>query len=95
LAHHGKQEWGSPVSPHLLEAEVLHHLDNLDASIQMMTTALDHTEPGEFSARIFGMDNRAFYKPKGQVASDTDQEDATSDSTSTLDDTEDNLSLFE
>ncbi|OYQ66401.1 3'-5' exoribonuclease YhaM family protein [Aerococcus sp. 1KP-2016] len=64
LAHHGKQEWGSPVNPHVLEAEVLHHIDNLDASIQMMTTALDHTEPGEFSARIFGLDNRNFYKPK-------------------------------
>lgn len=63
LAHHGKQEWGSPVNPHILEAEILHHIDNLDASIQMMTTALDRTEPGEFSARIFGMDNRAFYKP--------------------------------
>ncbi|MEY8370889.1 HD domain-containing protein [Aerococcaceae bacterium 50-4] len=75
LAHHGKQEWGSPVSPHLLEAEILHHLDNLDASIQMMTTALDHTEPGEFSARIFGMDNRAFYKPKGQAVVEKDQDD--------------------
>ncbi len=78
LAHHGKQEWGSPVNPHLLEAEILHHIDNLDASIQMMTTALDHTEPGEFSARIFGMDNRAFYKPTNQTVQ---VEDSASEST--------------
>ncbi|RPA60533.1 HD domain-containing protein [Aerococcus agrisoli] len=74
LAHHGKQEWGSPVNPHILEAEVLHHIDNLDASIQMMMTALDHTEPGEFSARIFGLDNRNFYKPKFNAV--TENEDA-------------------
>lgn len=97
LAHHGKQEWGSPVSPHLLEAEILHHLDNLDASIQMMTTALDHTEPGEFSARIFGMDNRAFYKPKGQVANEENQNQDQEDEEITLDlkGSNDDLPFFE
>lgn len=62
LSHHGKQEWGSPVTPHLLEAEILHHLDNLDASIQMVKGALEHTEPGNFSERIFGLDGRNFFK---------------------------------
>jgi len=33
LAHHGKLEYGSPVRPQLLEAEVLHHIDLLDATI--------------------------------------------------------------
>ena len=93
LAHHGKQEWGSPVSPHLLEAEILHHLDNLDASIQMMTTALDHTAPGEFSARIFGMDNRAFYKPKGQTEVLMDQEN--DDASQILEETDKDLPFFE
>ena len=64
LSHHGKQEWGSPVRPHLLEAEVLHHIDNLDASIEMMREAYNRTEPGQFTERIFGLDNRNFYKPK-------------------------------
>ena len=63
LAHHGLMEYGSPVQPHLMEAEILHHLDDLDASIQMMKGALDHTEKGEFSERIFGLDGRNFYKP--------------------------------
>ena len=63
LAHHGKLEYGSPVRPQLLEAEVLHHIDLLDATITMMSNALDKTEPGAFSERIFGLDNRSFYKP--------------------------------
>ena len=64
LAHHGLMEYGSPVQPHIMEAGVLHHLDDLDASIQMMKGALDHTEAGEFSERIFGLDGRNFYKPE-------------------------------
>lgn len=32
-AHHGKEEWGSPVKPASLEAVIVHHLDNLDAKV--------------------------------------------------------------
>ncbi len=64
LAHHGLLEYGSPVQPHLLEADILHQLDNLDASIQMLKKSLAHTEPGNFSERIFGMEGRNFYQPK-------------------------------
>ncbi|MFT8882531.1 MAG: HD domain-containing protein [Liquorilactobacillus hordei] len=63
LSHHGLLEYGSPVQPHLLEAEVLHQIDQLDASIQMLRGTLGHTEPGTFSERIFGMDGRNFYRP--------------------------------
>ncbi|KRM90348.1 CMP-binding factor [Liquorilactobacillus cacaonum DSM 21116] len=63
LAHHGLLEYGSPVQPHILEAEILHQIDQLDASIQMLKGTLEHTEPGEFSERIFGMDGRNFYRP--------------------------------
>ena len=63
LAHHGKLEFGSPVRPLLLEAEILHHVDLMDASVTMITSALQKTEPGQFSERIFGLDNRTFYKP--------------------------------
>lgn len=63
LAHHGLLEYGSPKRPALLEAEILHHIDELDASIAMMTRALQHTDPGHFSDRIFGLDNRRFYRP--------------------------------
>lgn len=62
LAHHGLLEYGSPVRPALLEAEVLHQLDELDASIQMVTSALEKTEENNFSERVFGLDNRRFYR---------------------------------
>lgn len=63
LSHHGLLEYGSPVRPEIMEAEILHHLDELDASIMMMQTALAKTKPGEFTDRIFALDNRAFFNP--------------------------------
>ncbi|KRM19419.1 3-to-5 exonuclease [Ligilactobacillus hayakitensis DSM 18933 = JCM 14209] len=63
LSHHGLLEYGSPVRPHILEAEILHNLDNLDASIQMINGAIDHTPQGDFSEKIFGLDGRSFYNP--------------------------------
>ncbi len=63
LSHHGKAEWGSPKPPMIMEAEVLHYIDNLDAKINMMDRALANTKPGQFTERIFALDNRSFYKP--------------------------------
>ena len=64
LAHHGLLEYGSPVRPRIMEAEVLHQIDLMDASMQMMLTSIRQTTPGEYTERIFGMDNRSFYVPK-------------------------------
>lgn len=64
LAHHGLLEYGSPVRPRIMEAEILHQIDNLDASMQMMLTSIRQKQPGEYTDRIFGMDNRSFYIPK-------------------------------
>jgi len=63
LSHHGQLEFGSPVRPKLREAEILFHIDNLDATINMLNDALGRTEPGSFSERIFGLENRSFYLP--------------------------------
>lgn len=63
LSHHGKAEWGSPKPPYVQEAEVLHFIDMLDAKMNMLDKALAKTKPGEFSERMFAMDNRSFYKP--------------------------------
>lgn len=62
LAHHGKLEFASPVVPKLLEAEVLHQIDYMDASMNMMTTALNHTTKGQFTDRLNAMEGRSFYK---------------------------------
>ena len=63
LSHHGKAEWGSPKPPLVREAEVLHYIDNIDAKINMMDRALEKVNPGEFTERVFALDNRSFYKP--------------------------------
>ncbi|WP_027963842.1 3'-5' exoribonuclease YhaM [Halalkalibacillus halophilus] len=64
LSHHSKPEWGSPKAPLFKEAEILHQIDMIDAKMNMMNRALKKVKPGEFTDRIFAMDNRAFYKPE-------------------------------
>ncbi|MGM9968603.1 3'-5' exoribonuclease YhaM [Rummeliibacillus sp. TYF005] len=63
LSHHGKEEWGSPKKPMLQEAEILHYIDNIDAKMNTLKRALGKTRPGEFTERLFPLDNRSFYKP--------------------------------
>ena len=63
LSHHGLLEYGSPVRPRIMEAEIIHMIDNLDAEMMMMTGALAKVGEGEMTSRIFAMDNRSFYKP--------------------------------
>lgn len=64
LSHHGQLEYGSPVRPKIMEAEILHMIDNIDAEMMMMLTALSRVSEGEMTGKIFAMDNRSFYKPK-------------------------------
>lgn len=63
LSHHGQLEYGSPVRPQLMEAEILYQIDNIDAKMMMMMTALAKVDEGEMTPRIFALDNRSFYKP--------------------------------
>ena len=62
LSHHGKLEYGSPVLPLILEAEVMHQIDNIDSKIVMINKALKDVEVGGQSSRVMGLDGRAFYK---------------------------------
>ncbi len=64
LSHHGIAEYGSPKPPMILEAEVLHHLDLLDARIYDYNDTLQNIEPGEFSEPVWSMDKRRIYKHK-------------------------------
>lgn len=64
LAHHGQYEYGSPVLPETLEAELLTYIDNIDAKVEIINKALAEVKPGEFSSKIFAMENRCFYKTK-------------------------------
>ncbi|MEG0841583.1 MAG: HD domain-containing protein [Erysipelotrichaceae bacterium] len=64
LSHHGVYEYGSPVLPMIPEAEILYFIDNMDARMNTMEKALNQVEPGEFTPRIFALENRMFYKSK-------------------------------
>ncbi|MBA1393808.1 3'-5' exonuclease, partial [Lactobacillus sp. XV13L] len=64
LSHHGKFEYGSPKLPALLEAELLHRIDDLDASLYAITNALQHTRPGSYTDNIMSQGGRRFYRPK-------------------------------
>ena len=63
LSHHGKYEYGSPVLPSTLEAELLHEIDNMDSKINMFNKALNELEEGSFSGKQFSLDERVIYKP--------------------------------
>ena len=64
LSHHGQQEFGSPVMPLTKEALLLSLIDNLDSKMVVVNKALADVEPGNFSNKVFPLDNRAFYKPQ-------------------------------
>lgn len=64
LAHHGKLEFGSPVVPQIVEAELIHQIDLMDANLNMMLSETAKVEGGEFTEPIFALDRRQFYKPK-------------------------------
>ena len=64
LSHHYEPEFGSPKKPLFPEAEMLHYLDMIDAKMFDMEEALEKTEPGSFSERVWTLDNRTIYKRK-------------------------------
>ena len=66
LSHHGHYEFGSPVLPMLQEAEVLYLIDNMDARLNTLNQALKETAPGTWTQKLFSLDNRQFYRPKGE-----------------------------
>lgn len=63
LTHHYEPEYGSPKKPLFPEAEMLHYLDMIDAKMFDMQQALEATEPGGFSDKIWTLDNRKLYRP--------------------------------
>lgn len=61
LSHHGDPEFGAAVRPMFIEAEILSELDMLDARIYEMKEAVSAVETGEFTGRLWSMDNRKLY----------------------------------
>ena len=62
LSHHNQPDFGSPKRPMILEAEMLHHLDMIDARMYDMQRVLGNLEDGKLSERVWLLDNRKLYK---------------------------------
>ena len=63
LTHHYEPEFGSPKRPMFPEAELLHYLDIFDARFYDMQEALQSTEKGGFSEKVWTLENRRVYQP--------------------------------
>lgn len=62
LSHHYFPEFGSPKKPMILEAEILHYIDLIDARVYDFEEGLKNVEYGDFSDRIWTLDNVSIYK---------------------------------
>ncbi len=61
LSHHGEPEFGAAVRPMFIEAELLSELDLLDSRIYEMREAVGKAQPGDFSQRVWALDNRKLF----------------------------------
>lgn len=61
ISHHGKLEFGAAVRPSFIEAEVLSQLDLFDANMYEMAEAVSGVKAGEFTGRLWMLDNRKLY----------------------------------
>lgn len=62
LSHHYEPEFGSPKRPMIPEAELLHHIDMIDARMFDMEKVLSSTDAQSFSDKIWVLNNRKLYK---------------------------------
>lgn len=62
LSHHYEAEFGSPKKPMIPEAQMLHYLDIMDASLYDMHKATNESKRGEFSNPIWSLDKRKIYR---------------------------------
>ncbi len=70
ISHHGKLEFGAAVRPGFIEAEVLSQLDLFDANMYEMADAVKDVKKGEFTGRLWMLDNRRLYN-HGRVEVET------------------------
>ena len=73
LSHHGEPEYGAAVRPMTIEAEMLSELDLLDSRLYEMREAVISAPTGDFSQRVWALDNRKLYN-HGRVDLNNDPE---------------------
>lgn len=61
LSHHGKLEYGSPVLPRMIEAEIVARADGLSAALAMFAEAdekaISEKRPGALTERVYALGN--------------------------------------
>jgi len=63
LAHHGKREFGAPILPLTIEALIVSYIDDLDAKVNIAAGhRLRAATEGDFTDKVFALDNRRFYR---------------------------------
>lgn len=62
ISHHGEPEFGAAVRPLFLEAVLLSELDMMDANVYEIMDAYSGIETGEFTNRLWALNDRKFYK---------------------------------
>ena len=64
VSHHGQYEWQSPKRPKFPEAAVLHHLDMIDAEVNMFSYAVESRENQDdhWTGWVKGLDRYVFCK---------------------------------
>ncbi|MGN1080687.1 MAG: 3'-5' exoribonuclease YhaM family protein [Acutalibacteraceae bacterium] len=60
LSHHSVPEFGSPVPPMFLEAQVVAALDDLDATLFQMAQAMSQTGKGDITQRVWGLERKLY-----------------------------------
>ena len=64
LSHHGIPEYGSPVMPMFLEAQLLHNIDVIDANVYDFERVSATLAVGEISEPVFSLEKRRVYKSR-------------------------------
>ncbi len=62
ISHHGEPEFGAAVRPLFLEAVLLSELDMMDANVYEIMDATSSVGVGEFTNRLWALNDRKFYK---------------------------------
>lgn len=63
-AHHGKLEYGSPITPSIPEAALIHAMDNLSAEMYRFNAVYKDMEPGKSHTAWGGGGMKSYYKKK-------------------------------
>jgi 3'-5' exoribonuclease len=63
LSHHNQPDFGSPIPPETREALALAMIDDFDAKMNILDKAYQNIAPGEWTQKVFTIDDRYFYNP--------------------------------